>query len=1149
MAVQNFKVRNSIDILGNSLNTTSTTFNLVDSTVTTLNIGGAATNINIGATTGTLTIDNPTVVGAAATQNLFNTVATTLNIGGAATSLNLGSTTGTITINNPTIVGSQTTQNVYNTVATIVNAFGAATTLSVGNSAGTMTLRPGTVVGSNTTQTLYNTVATTVNAFGVAETILIGANNAGTTTIRTATTAVQNALTVGSTATVTTSTTSPIIQGSTANSGTLTIRSTSSATKPTGGVLFTDAIASTSTTTGTVVVTGGVGISGNLNVGGDITADGDIFIKAKDGSGGTITLGQGADDALNIQADISSNLLPDGAAQDIGSSTKKWRDIFISRNADLTTLLVSGNSTLTGDLTVNGNTTIGNASGDTLTVTATPTISAATQINNTLAVTGAVTLSGASPTITNATAGSTASIFNTTVPTINIGGAATSITIGATGVGSGTTTVRNNFTVSGTTNVQDLNVNGILNLASQPSWTAKVINLYDVSPSTDAAADAGGVVLKGTTNHSILWYDATDAWTSTEHFDLATGKQYRINGTSVLTSTTLGSGVTSSSLTSLGTLTSLTSSGVVSITNNTTRTIPTGATIPTLAGALQVTGGAHIGENFIVNGDLKVYGAAVYQGGIDYQGTQTYSGKIRQTNTTDATSSTDQNASISTDGGVAIAKKLFVGGTSTFTGAITATGGVSGNASTATALQTARTINGASFDGTSNISFSTTAVSEGTNLYYTDERVDDRVGLLISGGTGITASYDDNNNLLGLSVDFTEFSTTNVTEGTNLYYTNERVDDRVDALITAGTGIQKLYDDTLNTYTLALDFTEFNTSNITENTNLYFTTSRARTSISVSGSLSYDSATGVISYTTPTTSGITEGTNLYYTDERVDDRVNDLIIAGTGIQKTYDDTLNTYTLALDFTEFNTSNITENTNLYYTTTRANTDIDARVTKTFVENLAISYTSLSDKPTDNFAAAPYTTNHVTANSNQYISGDVVYYNGNIYKAKATNDSILPTNTTYWDDLGAGTRIQLDYLDLQNKPTLFSGSYDDLTNKPTIPTSGVDFDPVGTDNSTDVTLSGTYDYITITGQVITVGQVDATTDISGLSTVATSGDYDDLTNKPTAFTADRLSNTAAPASATSTGTAGEIRYDSDYVYICIATDTWKRAALSTW
>lgn len=48
----------------------------------------------------------------------------------------------------------------------------------------------------------------------------------------------------------------------------------------------------------------------------------------------------------------------------------------------------------------------------------------------------------------------------------------------------------------------------------------------------------------------------------------------------------------------------------------------------------------------------------------------------------------------------------------------------------------------------------------------------------------------------------------------------------------------------------------------------YVTAAGARSAISVSGSLSYNANTGVVSYTTPTTSGITEGSNLYYTDAR-----------------------------------------------------------------------------------------------------------------------------------------------------------------------------------------------------------------------------------------------------------------------------------------
>tara|TARA_R110000772_G_scaffold31754_2_gene78064 strand:+ start:189 stop:1301 length:1113 start_codon:yes stop_codon:yes gene_type:complete len=38
-------------------------------------------------------------------------------------------------------------------------------------------------------------------------------------------------------------------------------------------------------------------------------------------------------------------------------------------------------------------------------------------------------------------------------------------------------------------------------------------------------------------------------------------------------------------------------------------------------------------------------------------------------------------------------------------------------------------------------------------------------------------------------------------------------------------------------------------------------------------------------------------------------------------------------------------------------------------------------------------------------------------------------------------------------------------------------------------------------------------------------------------------------APATATSTGITGDIRYTSDFIYVCVATNTWKRTAISTW
>ena len=59
-----------------------------------------------------------------------------------------------------------------------------------------------------------------------------------------------------------------------------------------------------------------------------------------------------------------------------------------------------------------------------------------------------------------------------------------------------------------------------------------------------------------------------------------------------------------------------------------------------------------------------------------------------------------------------------------------------------------------------------------------------------------------------------------------------------------------------------------------------------------------------------TTADLTEGANLYYTDERVDDRVNALITAGTYLDKSYNDGANTLTLNVNLTTVTTSDISE-----------------------------------------------------------------------------------------------------------------------------------------------------------------------------------------------------------------------------------------------
>jgi hypothetical protein len=83
---------------------------------------------------------------------------------------------------------------------------------------------------------------------------------------------------------------------------------------------------------------------------------------------------------------------------------------------------------------------------------------------------------------------------------------------------------------------------------------------------------------------------------------------------------------------------------------------------------------------------------------------------------------------------------------------------------------------GSNYTGTVTLApFSTTNLAEGTNLYFTNERVDDRVAALIQNGTGVSWSYNDAGNTLTPTVTLAPFSTTNLSEGTNLYFTQQRV--------------------------------------------------------------------------------------------------------------------------------------------------------------------------------------------------------------------------------------------------------------------------------------------------------------------------------------------------------------------------------------
>lgn len=55
---------------------------------------------------------------------------------------------------------------------------------------------------------------------------------------------------------------------------------------------------------------------------------------------------------------------------------------------------------------------------------------------------------------------------------------------------------------------------------------------------------------------------------------------------------------------------------------------------------------------------------------------------------------------------------------------------------------------------------------------------------------------------------------------------------------------------------------------------------------------------------------------------------------------------------------------------------------------------------------------------------------------------------------------------------------------------------------------------------------------------------GDIDQKTNSKKV-----LFRTHTPASAGAAGTAGEITWDANFIYVCIAANTWKRVAIAAW
>ena len=357
--------------------------------------------------------------------------------------------------------------------------------------------------------------------------------------------------------------------------------------------------------------------------------------------------------------------------------TQTTQNVF---NTTATTLNIGGAATAIN---------LGNATAATLTVRPGTVVGSNTTqaLFDTVATT--LNIGGAATTVTlgNATAATltvrpgtvvgsntTQNVFNTVATTVNAFGAATTLSLGAS---TGTTTVNNNLVVTG-----NFTVNGTTETinATTIQVADKNIEIGITGTPTDTTANGGGITLKGATDKTIIYDNTNNNWTSSENWNIATGKTFKINNIPVLTSTavlndstqtsiTIGGSATTISLgATTGTLTvnnttlaakAITASTTLGVTGATTLSTLS-ATSGTFSSTLGVTGATTLSSTLAVSGGTTLSSALTY-GGVTLSNSVTGTGSMVLSASPTFTG-TINAAAITTSGNVTVGGSLTIQG-------------------------------------------------------------------------------------------------------------------------------------------------------------------------------------------------------------------------------------------------------------------------------------------------------------------------------------------------------------------------------------------------------------------------------------------------------------------------------------------------------
>tara|TARA_B100000282_G_scaffold224207_1_gene167195 strand:- start:2414 stop:4819 length:2406 start_codon:yes stop_codon:yes gene_type:complete len=442
---------------------------------------------------------------------------------------------------------------------------------------------------------------------------------------------------------------------------------------------------------------------------------------------------------------------------------------------------------------------------------------------------------------------------------------------------------------------------------------------------TDASASGAGIIIKAGTDKTILYNynggnDKFDISIPLDVTGAITGASVATTGTITATGGFVGDGsqitnITAAGISAPGNTTELlfNNAGAFGTDTNLTydaNTNTLATAILTLSTPLAIaSGGTGAGTELDARNNLQL-GAADNVTFSNIDGADiTASGAL-------ATSTLVSSGLADLQNGLTV-----TGGNSTFTNNVTINGNLTANGSLAFADDIFQV-----GTGSTNTSAIGIRADKGTGTrhgYFTWSKANSRWDAYYSdqtnGGTPFVKSSinaDLSGNVTGTVSDISNHDTDALTEGSsNLYYTDERVDDRINALVQAGTNVSVVYDDVANTFTInatatgsGYDLSANDTDDLAEgSTNLYYTDARADAratlrinaattdNISEGSNLYYTSTRFDTRLATKTTDDLTEGTNLYYTDGRVDAYINASIT--------------------------TDDVSEGANLYYTDVRA------------------------------------------------------------------------------------------------------------------------------------------------------------------------------------------------------------------------------------